>query len=75
MARSSLRGSRTLVQALFEHGLVDEFRLMAVPGRARQRPAPVPRRRPGKMQLTLADSKVFDSGVATTSGRGRASTS
>ncbi|MBA3371883.1 MAG: dihydrofolate reductase family protein [Thermoleophilaceae bacterium] len=55
-------GSRTLVHSLMEHDLVDEYRLMIFPvvlGSGR-RLFPETRE---KTVLTLADTKVFDSGV------------
>ena len=57
-------GSRTLVQTLVEHGLIDELRLMVFPvvlGSGRRLFADDAA---DKTPLELADSKVFDSGVA-----------
>jgi dihydrofolate reductase len=55
-------GSRTLVHALMEHGLVDEFRLMIFPvvlgSGARLFPET-----PDKTPLALADTRTFASGV------------
>ena len=55
-------GSRTLVQGLMEHGLVDEFRLMIFPvvlgSGARLFPET-----PEKTPLELADTRTFESGV------------
>jgi dihydrofolate reductase len=55
-------GSRTLVHALMEHGLVDEYRLMIFPvvlgSGARLFPET-----PDKTPLKLADTRVFNSGV------------
>ena len=55
-------GSRTLVHALMEHGLVDEFRLMIFPvvlgSGARLFPES-----PDKKPLELVDSTTFSSGV------------
>jgi dihydrofolate reductase len=57
-------GSRTLVHALIEHGLVDELRLMVFPvilGSGRRL---FPDDLAEKSPLKLVDSKVFDSGAA-----------
>lgn len=57
-------GSRTLVQSLIEHGLVDEYRLMVFPvvlGSGRRL---FPDDAADKTPLELADTKVFGSGVA-----------
>ena len=55
-------GSRTLVQGLMEHGLIDEFRLMIFPvvlgSGARLFPET-----PEKTPLELADTRTFESGV------------
>ena len=55
-------GSRTLVHALMEHGLVDEFRLMIFPvvlgSGARVFPET-----PEKTPLKLVDTQAFESGV------------
>ena len=57
-------GSRTLVQSLIEHDLVDEYRLMVFPvvlGSGRRL---FPDDAADKTALELVDTKVFDSGVA-----------
>ena len=57
-------GSRTLVHALLEHDLVDEYRLMVFPvvlGSGRRL---FPDDAADKTTLKLVDSKTFDSGVA-----------
>ena len=57
-------GSRTLVQALIEHDLVDEYRLMVFPvvlGSGRRL---FPDDAKGTIPLKLVDVKVFDSGAA-----------
>ena len=67
-------GSRTLVQGLFERDLVDEYRLMVFPVVLGSGARLFPDDAPGKVQLALVDTKVFDSGVAVSTYR-RASTS
>ena len=57
-------GSRTLVHTLYEHDLVDEYRLMMFPvvlGSGRRL---FPDDAADKRMLELVDSKTFDSGVA-----------
>jgi dihydrofolate reductase len=57
-------GSATLVQALIENDLVDEYRLMIFPvliGTGKRVFADV--ERPSKVVLELTDSKAFESGV------------
>jgi dihydrofolate reductase len=57
-------GSRTLVQTLIEHDLVDEYRLMVFPvilGSGRRL---FPDDAADKTPLKLVDSRAFDSGVA-----------
>ena len=57
-------GSRTLVHTLYEHDLVDEYRLMVFPvilGSGRRL---FPDDAADKSVLKLVDSQVFDSGVA-----------
>jgi len=57
-------GSRTLVHTLYEHDLVDEYRLMVFPivlGSGRRL---FPDDAADKAMLTLVDSTTFDSGVA-----------
>jgi dihydrofolate reductase len=55
-------GSRTLVQALLEHGLVDELRLMVFPVVLGSGMRLFPES-PDKTTLELVDTKTFDSGV------------
>jgi dihydrofolate reductase len=55
-------GSRTLVHSLMEHDLVDEYRLMLFPVALGGGRRLFPETRE-KTVLTLADTKVFDSGV------------
>jgi dihydrofolate reductase len=57
-------GSRTLVHALHEHGLVDEYRLMVFPVVLGSGQRLFPDDAADKIDLKLADSKVFESGVA-----------
>jgi dihydrofolate reductase len=61
-------GSRTLVHALMEHGLVDEYRLMIFPvvlgSGARLFPET-----PDRTPLELSDTRAFDSGVVVNSYR------
>jgi len=55
-------GSRTLVHSLMEHDLVDEYRLMLFPVALGGGRRLFPETRETTV-LTLADTKVFDSGV------------
>jgi dihydrofolate reductase len=57
-------GSRTLVHALLEHGLVDELRLMIFPVILGSGGRVFPDGLEEKTELTFADTRVFPSGVA-----------
>jgi dihydrofolate reductase len=64
-----IAGSRTLVQSLMPHGLIDEYRLMIFPvvlgSGARLFPES-----PDKTTLELVDTRVFDTGVVVHTYRG-----
>jgi dihydrofolate reductase len=57
-----VHGSCTLVHALIEHGLVDEYRLMVFPVMLGSGKRLFPERE-AKTVLKLADTRTFDSGV------------
>jgi dihydrofolate reductase len=57
-------GSRTLVQTLVEHDLIDEYRLMVFPIMLGSGRRLFPDDAADTIPLRLVDSKIFDSGVA-----------
>jgi dihydrofolate reductase len=64
-----IAGSRTLVQSLMPHGLIDEYRLMIFPVALGSGARLFPES-PDKTTLELADTRVFDSGVVVHTYRG-----
>jgi dihydrofolate reductase len=57
-------GSRTLVQSLLPHGLIDEYRLMVFPVALGSGRRLFPDDAADKVALRLVDSTAFDNGVA-----------